>query len=119
MLVAHNEFGGGFALTGLIAVNPRDGVRPRPGAGVVAVLESADALRRTTQQSLVYAADWLPIGGGTIVIGRQTIQFCQRSRVVAVSHISDFPLSSAAKNKRDSRGEPGRRTVAEVCAPVS
>src|SRR5437588_11721616 len=103
MLVTQHQFGGRLDLAGLIAVNPRDGVRPGPGTGVVAVFESADALRCAAQQGLVQAADWLPVGGGTVVIGRQPVQLCLGSRVVAVSHVSDFPLSSAAKIKRAPR----------------
>ena len=52
----------------------------------------------------------MAIGGGVVVIGRQPIHGCLVNLVSAVSHFSDFPLSSAARIRTRFVGGPGRRT---------
>jgi hypothetical protein len=46
VLVAQDKFSGRLHLVWFVAMHLCDRVRPRPGVGVVAVLEGADALRR-------------------------------------------------------------------------
>ena len=46
MRVAQDKFSGRLYLVWVVAMHLCDRVRPRPGVGVVAVREGADALRR-------------------------------------------------------------------------
>ena len=64
MLVAQDKFSGRLYLAWLVAMHLCDRVRPRPGVGVVAVLEGADALRRTAYECTVQSPWRWAIGAG-------------------------------------------------------
>jgi hypothetical protein len=52
MLVAQDQLSGRLYCSRLVAVHSGNSGRPRPGIGVISVLEGADALRCATKECL-------------------------------------------------------------------
>ena len=65
VLVAQDKDSGRLDLVWFVAMHLCDRVRPRPGVGVVAVFEGADALRGAAEERTIQSPRWCwAIGGG-------------------------------------------------------